>query len=178
MTLPSERAVTELVARLDRLESRVERLLQRLEHTDAAVQNTPAETVVQLVRALPALEQLAAVPPETLRHTLAFLQLATRPELRDSIELLLRNVPQLATALVALPADEVTLDFLIRATQTLGQVIATGAPRAGWFAAWRATRETNIQAALGFALALARGIGECLEQPIKQLPKYTRARRE
>lgn len=129
---------------------------------------------LQMERLLLVLEPLEAVPRENMQHAMGLLRRATEPELRDTFEQLLGNLPPLATALLALPSDEATLDFLIRATQTFSQIIQGGPPRVGWFSAWRATREVNVQAAIGLALSFARGIGECLEQPIKQLPTYTR----
>lgn len=115
-------------------------------------------------RALPVVDKLSNVPPATIEQALELLKLAAAPELQAPLGRLFGSLPALTEALLALPTEPSTLAFLKRASHAVGEVMESGAPPVGLWGALSAMRDPKIQAAVGFALALARGVGEILEE--------------
>lgn len=141
--------------------------------TEAAFRVSRPDTVRRLATlvptALPLLEKLTSVSPKTLDVGVQLLETLAEPKVSQALEQLIEHLPRLKDALLALPTEAVTLDFLRRASAAVGVAAAQPTTRTGLFGALGALRDPAVQSALGFAVAIARALGQSIADD-KQLP--------
>lgn len=118
------------------------------------------------------LEQLAARAGRIDLEPLVQLgESATDPEVTAALNRLVKLAPNLAPALASLPIQPHTLEIL-RAVNQAVEESATEKASVGLFGSISALGDARVQRALGFALTVARRLGEHLEGA-KQLTSST-----